>query len=203
MPLRLVFVVLLALSGILGAGCARNAAETSTGLPYRTGDLGMHAAPGQGASAPSVQTSPGSAARASSVSPRRTNVSYDRLTATDWRLAAGSWIGTPYRTGGTTREGADCSGFAMSLHSEVTGIKLPRTTGQQWEQGAEVPVNAVRPGDLLFFQTIRGQDAVSHVGVVVGQGEFAHAGTSSGVTFAEYDQGYWQRRLVGARRFVP
>ena len=203
MPPRFALAILVALTAILGAGCARNAVETSTGLPYRPDDLGMHIAPGRGAAAPSVQTSPGSAARVSAASPRRANVPYDRLTPTDWRIAAGSWIGTPYRTGGTTREGADCSGFAMSLHSEVTGIRLPRTTGQQWEQGREVPVNAVRPGDLLFFQTLRGQDAVSHVGVVVGQGEFAHAGTSSGVTFAEYDQGYWQRRLVGARRFVP
>ena len=188
-------LVLLLVAGILGAGCAHHDADTSTGLSYRPGDLGMHVTPGSGASAPSVRTS--------SPPAHRSMVSYDRLTPTDWRLAAGSWIGTPYRTGGTTREGADCSGFAKSLHSEVTGIQLPRTTGQQWEQGQEVPVNAVRPGDLLFFQTLRGQDAVSHVGVVVGQGEFAHAGTSSGVVFAEYDQGYWQRRLVGARRFVP
>ena len=130
-------------------------------------------------------------------------VEYDRLTPTDWRMAAGSWLGTPYQMGGMTRSGTDCSGFALSLHREVTGIELPRTTGQQWEKGQDIPVSQVRPGDLLFFQTLRGQDAISHVGVVIGAEEFAHAGTSSGVVFAVFDRGYWQQRLVGARRFKP
>ncbi len=194
---RILAVLLLALSALMGAGCAHNAAETSTGLSYRPGDVGAYAvaAPRRGGVGNVVAPAP--------APPRTPSVAYDRLTPTDWHLAAGSWVGTPYRTGGTTREGTDCSGFAGSLHSEVTGIRLPRTTGQQWEAGQEVPVNALRPGDLVFFQTLRGQDAVSHVGVVVGPGEFAHAGTSTGVVFAKYDQGYWQRRLVGARRFVP
>lgn len=193
---RLTLLLLLALAGVLGTGCAHQALDTSTGLPYRPGAPAF-VSPSQTPFRGAVQQSE------ASMKPRTPTVAYDRLTPTDWRLAAGSWLGTPYRTGGTTRAGADCSGFAQSLHAEVTGIRLPRTTGLQWERGTPLDVAAARPGDLLFFQTLRGQDAISHVGVVVGPGEFAHAGTSTGVTFARYDEGYWQRRLVGARRFSP
>jgi cell wall-associated NlpC family hydrolase len=184
----------LGLALLLGAGCASRPVQTSTGLPYRPGGEATFVPP---------QVVPVAPDRSGVIPPaRQPSVPYDQLTATDWRLAASSWVGTKYRTGGTTRDGADCSGFAMSLHQEVTGIRLPRTTGQQYEQGQDIPVSGTRPGDLLFFQTLRGQDAISHVGVVVAPGEFAHAGTTTGVTFARFDQGYWQRRLVGARRFT-
>ena len=123
-------------------------------------------------------------------------------TATDWRLAAGSWRGVPYRIGGNSRQGTDCSGFAQSLYREVVGAAIPRTTGELWQSGWNVGSANLRPGDLVFFSRIPSGDAVNHVGVVIGEGEFAHASTSMGVQFARYDRGYWQKRLAGARRYL-
>ena len=125
------------------------------------------------------------------------------VTGTDWRVAAASWIGTPYRTGGTTRQGADCSGFAQALYREVTGVNIPRTTSTLWQQGKPVDVGSLRPGDLVFFSDQGAGDGITHVGVVIGEGEFAHASTSQGVRFASHDRGYWQKRFAGGRRFLP
>ncbi len=195
----------MGLMGLVAGGCATRT-ETTTGLPYRPRTPQKYDSvvrtPSDGTAAADAATKGPAFAPRHPVAQVPT-VPYDRLTTTDWRLAAGTWLGTPYRTGGITRSGADCSGFALSLHREVTGIELPRTTGLQWERGREIPVKLVRPGDLLFFQTLRGQDAISHVGVVMDSQEFAHASSSLGVTFAPFDHGYWQQRLVGARRFEP
>lgn len=171
---------------LIGAGCAsRNrpvhpsgAFGTPTGVSSRFGPAST-GAPG------AVALPPGQA-----------------TTATDWRLAAGSWRGTPYRIGGNSRQGADCSGFAQSLYREVVGASIPRTTGELWQSGWHVGSANLRPGDLVFFSRIPSGDAVNHVGVVVGEGEFAHASTSAGVQFARYDRGYWQKRLAGARRYL-
>lgn len=185
--------VLLVVAGFLGAGCAGSGRQdpgTSTGLPYRP--------------EPAVDMT----ARTPGVPPstfERTNASGQKylVTGTDWRVAASSWIGTPYRTGGTTRQGADCSGFAQSLYREVTGLAIPRTTSALWQEGKPVDVASMRPGDLVFFSNMGAGDGITHVGVVIGEGEFAHASTSQGVRFASHDRGYWQKRFSGARRFLP
>lgn len=178
------------LAGLLGGGCATSGNPdpgTSTGLPYRPEPL------------------PVAPVRPAQSSFERADASGHRylLTASDWRASAGSWIGTPYRTGGETRQGADCSGFARSLYQEVAGITIPRTTSQQWQEGKPVDLMSLRPGDLVFFSSTGTGDAISHVGVVIGEGEFAHASTSQGVRFASHDRGYWQKRFAGARRFLP
>lgn len=189
-PLR--WVALLFLAAVVGAGCAGSGRQdpvTSTGLPYRPEPLGTTA------TRPSVPAS----------TFERTNASGQKylVTGTDWRVAASSWIGTPYRTGGTTRQGADCSGFAQSLYREVTGLAIPRTTSALWQEGRPVDVASLRPGDLVFFSNVGAGDGITHVGVVIGVGEFAHASTSQGVRFASHDRGYWQKRFAGGRRFLP
>ena len=176
-------------AGLLGGGCATDGDPdpgTSTGLPYRP------VAPLPPAPRPPAATF------------ERADASGHRylLTASDWRSAAGSWIGTPYRTGGDNRQGADCSGFARSLYGEVAGVTIPRTTSQQWQEGKPIDLLSLRPGDLVFFHSGL-WDGISHVGVVIGEGEFAHASTSQGVRFASHDRGYWQKRFAGARRFLP
>lgn len=178
------------LAGLLGGGCATDADPdpgTSTGLPYRP------VAPPPPAPQPPAATFE----RADAAGHRYL------LTASDWRAAAGSWIGTPYRTGGETRQGADCSGFVRSLYGEVAGVTIPRTTSQQWQDGKPIDLLALRPGDLVFFSRSGLGDGISHVGVVIGEGEFAHASTTQGVRFASHDRGYWQKRFAGARRFLP
>jgi murein DD-endopeptidase / murein LD-carboxypeptidase len=187
------WAALALVAAILGAGCAGSGRQdpgTSTGLPYRPESVGALTA--------RVPSAPASTFE-------RTNASGQKylVTGTDWRVAASSWIGTPYRTGGTTRQGADCSGFAQSLYREVTGLAIPRTTSGLWQEGKPVDVSSLRPGDLVFFSNVGAGDGVTHVGVVIGEGEFAHASTSQGVRFASHDRGYWQKRFAGGRRFLP
>ncbi len=118
--------------------------------------------------------------------------------ANDWSREADRWLGTPYRWGGNGRGGIDCSGFALQIQSRVAGVRLPRTTTEQFRVGSSVDRRALRPGDLIFFNTSgRG---VSHVGVVVGGDRFAHASTSRGVTYSRLSEDYWTRRYLGARR---
>lgn len=119
----------------------------------------------------------------------------------EWVLAALPWLGSPYRLGGETKDGVDCSAYAAALHQEVAQRKLPRTTKEQWDSSVSVGIAAFQPGDLVFFNTL-GAGTPSHVGVFVGDRMFTHAGTTTGVTFASLDDSYWSSRFLGARRLL-
>jgi cell wall-associated NlpC family hydrolase len=106
--------------------------------------------------------------------------------------------GVPYRNGGSDPSGFDCSGFVQYVFGQF-GTLLPREVHDQYRVGRAVDLDDVEAGDLLFFET-EGRGA-SHVGMVVGGGEFVHAPSSRGVVRVErYDASYWARRFVGARR---
>ena len=108
--------------------------------------------------------------------------------------------GTPYRNGGSDPTGFDCSGFVQWVFARQ-GMALPREVRQQYQIGDDIDSDDVRPGDLVFFETVaRG---ASHVGIALGGGEFVHAPSSTGVVRIErYTSGYWADRWVGARRFI-
>lgn len=119
-------------------------------------------------------------------------------TASAWRQAAVPWLGTPYRIGGLSRDGIDCSGFSQTLHREVAQRKLARTSQAQWNNSVPVSPNQVQPGDLVFFNTTG--KGVSHVGVFLAGQEFVHASTSKGVIYSQLTDPYWSTRYLGARR---
>jgi cell wall-associated NlpC family hydrolase len=110
-----------------------------------------------------------------------------------------SYIGVPYRWGGTTAAGFDCSGFVLTVYREVYGVTLPRTSSRMWKQGRQIPITAARPGDLVFFKG-GSFGAVDHVGVYMGGNRFAHSSTSSGVIYSSLSETYYARRFAGARR---
>lgn len=116
------------------------------------------------------------------------------------REALTSWEGTPYQWGGTTRSGADCSGFLQALFKETFQVALPRTTGQQVHVGEPVERHELTTGDLVFF-TPEGKSR--HVGVYLQDGAFAHASSSRGVMVSYLDEAYWQRAYWTARRVLP
>ncbi|MBS9403479.1 C40 family peptidase [Halomonas sp. TRM85114] len=109
-------------------------------------------------------------------------------------------LGTPYRFGGTSEHGLDCSGLVQLSYSRA-GIPVPRTSRQQF---ASLPrVAAARPGDLLFFDTSSGGKA-SHVGIYLGDGQMIHApGRGRHVTTTSIDLDYWQTRFLGAAGPAP
>ena len=110
------------------------------------------------------------------------------------------WHGTPYRWGGLSREGIDCSGFVMTVYEDLFGLPLPRTTTAQVEAGEAVSADALQAGDLVFFRTSR---KTRHVGIYLGEGEFAHASTSQGVTTSRLDNTYWRKTYWTSRRILP
>lgn len=108
-------------------------------------------------------------------------------------------LGTKYRTGGTTTNGFDCSGFTMYVFKHL-GINLPHQSGSQFTMGTSVSRSDLRAGDLVFFNT--SGSGVSHVGIYVGDGKFAHASTSRGVVVSSLSESYYVNRYVGAKRIM-
>lgn len=108
--------------------------------------------------------------------------------------------GTPYRNGGSDPSGFDCSGFVQWVFAQQ-GLALPREVRQQYLVGEQIESDEVRPGDLVFFETV--SSGASHVGIALGGGEFVHAPSSRGVVRTErYASSYWAGRWVGARRIM-
>ena len=116
---------------------------------------------------------------------------------------AHSLIGTRYRAGGMSPEtGFDCSGFAGFLYRDILGFQLPRSAHQIWKFGKSVERDDLRPGDLVFYNTMK--RPYSHVGIYLGDNRFIHSPTSGGrVNIVNMDQRYWATRWNGAKRIVP
>ena len=110
------------------------------------------------------------------------------------------FLGVPYKRGGNTVEtGFDCSGFVRSMYEQTVGLILPRRAEQQAAVTQNIDKSELKPGDLVFFNTMR--RAFSHVGIYVGEGRFIHSpkpGAEVRVESMSVD--YWARRFDGARR---
>jgi peptidoglycan endopeptidase LytE len=110
--------------------------------------------------------------------------------------AATTFKGTPYRWGGTTPKGFDCSGFVRYVY-EAKGIDLPRTSVQMYDK-AGARVTDLKAGDLVFFAS----GIVNHVGIYIGNNQFISSTTSVGVTVDSLASSYWGSRYVGAKRVL-
>ncbi len=112
------------------------------------------------------------------------------------------FVGIPYQWGGTTAEsGFDCSGFVRSVYQQSIGLLLPRKAEEQASATHHIEKNELKPGDLVFFNTMR--RAFSHVGIYVGGGKFIHSPRAGGeVRIENMGQSYWQQRFDGARRVL-
>lgn len=111
--------------------------------------------------------------------------------------AHSDWAGTPYRIGGTTTAGIDCSAFIQIVMRSYLDVELPRSTAEQMAVGARIKATELRPGDLVFFRTGRSR---YHVGIYISEGRFLHASTSNGVMISSLNEGYWRRTYLQSRR---
>lgn len=109
------------------------------------------------------------------------------------------YMNTPYLWGGTSKRGIDCSAFIQTMFYQALGIELPRTSLEQSGVGVPVDKADLKFGDLIFFDTMR-KGRVTHVGMYLGNGYFAHSGSRTGVAVASLDDEFYTRVYLKARR---
>jgi cell wall-associated NlpC family hydrolase len=125
-----------------------------------------------------------------------------RDSASDMVLTAMNFLGVPYKRGGNSEEtGFDCSGFTRHIFEKTLGLVLPRRADEQAQSSSLMTIarEELKPGDLVFFNTLR--RTFSHVGIYVGEGKFIHAPRSGAqVRVEDMRVAYWNQRFTGARR---
>lgn len=111
-------------------------------------------------------------------------------------------IGVHYKYGGTSpKSGFDCSGFVRHVFQQAAGLSLPHNALAISRQGKSISPDELRPGDLVFFNTLR--RSFSHVGIYLGNNRFVHAPSSGGgVEVVNITEKYWAKRFNGARRLL-
>ena len=102
------------------------------------------------------------------------------------------WRGIPYKHGGLSKRGVDCSGFVYLTYRNKFGINLPRSTEQQSRAGLEINPKYMHAGDLVFFNSLLTD---THVGIYLGKRQFLHASTSRGVMISNIDNEYWRDKF--------
>jgi cell wall-associated NlpC family hydrolase len=114
-------------------------------------------------------------------------------------ITAIKYMGVPYKFGGITPKGFDCSGFVWYVFNQQ-GKSLPRAADVQYKAGKPIFSNELRRGDLVFFTTY--EPGASHCGIYLESGKFIHASSSKGVMISKLEDYYWKPRYLGARRVI-
>lgn len=114
------------------------------------------------------------------------------------RKACLRWLGTPYRYGGTTPAGIDCSGLVGQIYRTIYAQNVPRTSAQLHAASQPIPIAQLQPGDLVFFGDT--PHKVSHVGIYLGSGQFIHASASKGVIISRLSETWYKNHFLGGGR---
>ena len=140
-------------------------------------------------------------AASSPTQPRTSPFQYAPSDFSDFRLQAEmkEYLGIPYRSGGTSLRGMDCSGFARMIYSNLFGIELPHNSAAQFSfpKLQRIDEDELKTGDLVFFSQ---KKRINHVGVYLGEGNFIHATNGNGIMISSLDDQHWKSRMVGTKR---
>jgi cell wall-associated NlpC family hydrolase len=112
--------------------------------------------------------------------------------------AVDKYLGIPYKWGGEDLAGMDCSGFTRCVFRDAAGLNLPHSAKEQFDLGRKIQLDEIQTGDLIFFNI--NKITISHVGIYIGNGKFAHASETSGVTTTDLSDKYYTKTFRGARR---
>lgn len=115
-------------------------------------------------------------------------------------IEAAEWMGVPYRAGGESKRGTDCSGLTCQIYKKVYHTKLSRNTEGQKKESSKVAKRNLREGDLVFFTSSRSGRKVAHVGIYLKDGKFIHASTSQGVIVSRLDEPYYTKHWISGGR---
>ena len=113
------------------------------------------------------------------------------------------YLNVPYKYGGNSKSGIDCSAFTQNIYKSTLSVNLSRSAREQYKQGEVISdVDDLQFGDLVFFDT-RSSVSPGHVGIYIGDELFAHASTKKGVTISSLKHTYYKDRFMGSRRIKP
>lgn len=112
-------------------------------------------------------------------------------------VESANWIGVPYRGGGTTQRGVDCSGLTSAIYKKVYRKELERNSEDQRKKDCrKVKKSKLREGDLVFFHNGRKKKRATHVGIYLKNRKFIHASSSQGVIISRLDEEYWDKHWI-------
>ena len=122
---------------------------------------------------------------------------------TDPRLiqTIATWMGVPYKLGGQTKAGTDCSGLIGAVYQNLNGWHLPRTTAEIFKQHTPMPIDSLQSGDVVFFKI--NTSLPGHAGLYLWQGYFLHASSNKGVIISNLSEPYWSKYFESAGRIAP
>jgi cell wall-associated NlpC family hydrolase len=172
-------MALLSCSGALFCGCVSSAVRYSSAAHEPHGHSGQRAEHG-GRKAPEGKKSD----------------------AAMLRQVATSYLGAPYRYGGISKQGVDCSGFVCLVFRDLGWGGLPHSARKLRRLGTRISLGRAGAGDLLFFR-MGFAGLVDHVGIYLGEGRFIHASSKLGVIESGMDDEYYRSRFIEARRIFP
>lgn len=115
-------------------------------------------------------------------------------------LEAADWIGAPYRGGGDSKKGTDCSGLVYQIYKKVYRIQVPRNSEELKDKSYKVAKRNLKEGDLVFFSSSRSRKKVAHVGIYLKNGRFIHSSTSRGVIVSRLGEDYYSRHWISGGR---
>ncbi len=125
------------------------------------------------------------------------------ITEEQFEYKVKEYLGIPYRRGGASKKGMDCSSFVRIIYKRFYNIELPYSVRAQFSSSRFQKINntEMQSGDLVFFSNNK-KKGINHVGMYVSDWQFIHASSSSGIMFSSLDDPYWEKRFVGSKRHI-